>query len=74
MDDVASRAEAARETSPFLTAKQAAFYLGLGYGTLKQFRQKATGPRCRRHGRIWHYHIEDLEAWSAAQSCGGDGA
>lgn len=72
MDDTAERAQAARETCPFLTAKQAAFHLGLAYSTLKRLRQTGTGPKCRLHGRTWRYHINDIEMWSAARARGGD--
>lgn len=70
MDDTARRAQAARETCPFLTAKQAAFHLGLSPSALKAMRAAGTGPRCRRHGRTWRYHIDDLEAWSHARAAG----
>ena len=72
MEDTAERAQAARETCPFLTAKQAAFHLGLAYSTLKRLRRMGTGPKCRLHGRTWRYHIDDIEAWSAARARGGD--
>lgn len=74
MDDTADRAQAARETCPFLTTKQAAFHLGLACSTLKAMRHKSVGPRCRLHGRTWRYHIDDIEAWSKARACGGDRA
>ncbi|MEW9856681.1 helix-turn-helix transcriptional regulator [Novosphingobium sp. M1R2S20] len=70
--DMATRAAIARETCPFLTAKQAAFHLGLAYSTLKRLRQLGTGPRCRRHGRTWRYHIDDVEVWSTARAKGGE--
>ena len=54
-----------------LTAKQAAFHLGLAYSTLKRLRQTGNGPKCRLHGRTWRYHIADIEAWSAARARGG---
>lgn len=73
MDDTARRAQAARETCPFLTAKQAAFHLNLAYSTLKALRARGQGPLCRRHGRTWRYHIDDIEAWSNARSRGGHG-
>ncbi len=72
MDDTAIRAQAARDTCPFLTAKQAAFHLGLAYSTMKRLRQAGTGPKCRLHGRTWRYHIDDIEVWSAARTRGGD--
>lgn len=65
------RARAAREACPFLTAKEAAFYLGLAVITLKGMRKKGSGPKCRKHGRDWRYHIDDLDAWSLASSVGG---
>lgn len=71
MDDTARRAQAARETCPFLTAKQAAFHLGLSCSTLKAMRAGGKGPRCRLHGRTWRYHVDDLEAWSQAHATGG---
>jgi excisionase family DNA binding protein len=72
MDDVAERAKAARATCPFLTAKQAAFHLGLAYSTMKTLRAEGRGPACRLHGRTWRYHIDDIEAWSNSRRRGGD--
>ncbi len=66
-----SRAQEARSDCPFLTAKEAAFYLGLAVITLKGLRKKGTGPKCRKHGRDWRYHIADLDAWSLSNSAGG---
>jgi len=71
VEDVAERARIARTTNPFLTAKQAAFHLGLAYSTLKAMRARGTGPRCRLHGRTWRYHVDDLAAWSTARAKGG---
>lgn len=71
MDDTAERARRARETCPFLTAKQTAFHLGLAPGTLKGMRASGRGPVCRLHGRAWFYHIDDIEAWSTSHSKGG---
>jgi len=70
-DDIAERARRARATNPFLTAKQAAYHLGLAYSTLKAMRARNEGPRCRLHGRTWRYHIDDLELWSNARCRGG---
>lgn len=71
-DDTQMRARAARAACPFLTAKQTAFHLGIAWSTLKAMRLAGKGPRCRRHGRTWRYHIDDIEAWSAAHAYGGD--
>ncbi|WP_395335116.1 helix-turn-helix domain-containing protein [Novosphingobium sp. BL-8H] len=69
--NVEIRAREARETCPFLTTKEAAFFLGLAVVTLAAMRRKGTGPKCRRHGRDWRYHIDDLEAWSLSDTVGG---
>ena len=71
MDDTATRAQAARKTCPFLTIKQVAFHLGLSRDTLRRMRRAGLGPKCRMHGHAWRYHIDDIEAWSAAQARGG---
>lgn len=63
---MAERARQARETCPFLTTKQAAFHLGLAADTLKKMRRLRRGPPCRKHGAVWRYHIDDIEAWSRA--------
>src|SRR3546814_15734327 len=74
MDDTARRAQAARETCPFLTAKQAAFHLGLPLTALQEMRARGTGPLCRLHGRTWRYHTHDNAAWSNARAkAGGPG-
>lgn len=44
--------------SPYLTAKEAAAYLNVAYGT---FRHIATRIRRCRHGR---YHRDDLDAYA----------
>jgi len=69
--DTSARAQKAREICPFLTAKQAAFHLGLAPSTLKGMRAAGRGPVCRLHGRAWYYHIDDIEAWSNAGRKGG---
>lgn len=46
--------------SPYLTAKEAAIYLRLSYGT---FRQKARSIRKCHTGR---YHVADLDAYAAS--------
>lgn len=66
--DADLRAEAARSNCPFLTAKEAAFHLGIAYNTFRCMRQKGTGPKGRKHGANWRYHIDDIEAWSLAGS------
>lgn len=63
-DDENSRASQARKGSPFLTAKQAAYFLGLQVKTLTNMRWKGKGPPYRRHGGQVRYHIDELEQWS----------
>jgi hypothetical protein len=74
MIDAVDRAASARANCPFLTAKQAAFHLGLAACSMKRLRAQNRGPRCRLHGRVWYYHIDDIEAWSVAHARGGDHA
>lgn len=64
MDDEVVRASRARKGSPFLSAEQAAFYLGISTRQLQQMRGRGTGPFFRRHTRYIRYHIDDLDAWS----------
>ena len=64
MTDHASRAAEARKGSPFLSTREAAFYLGLSFRTLEKMRLTGNGPRFRKHGRFVRYHIADLDAWS----------
>lgn len=71
MDDPDDRAHAARLRCPFLTGKQAAFYLGVAEPTLRAMRAAGNGPRCRLHGRTYRYHIDDLDTWSEARAKGG---
>ena len=68
---LAARVKIARETCPYLTAKQAAFHLGIGAATLKRLRLQGRGPLGRLHGGSWRYHIDDLDAWSVARKSGG---
>lgn len=72
-DDANVRAARARAGSPYLSPKQAAFYLGMSPRTLQEHRSAGAGPRCRRHSRHIRYHIDDLDTWSRARSGeGGD--
>ena len=67
-DDTNDRAKLARKGSPFLTTKEAAFYLGLKPNTLVKMRMRGEGPKYRKHGTHVFYHIDELNAWSAALS------
>ena len=68
--DLAERARIARATCPYLTAKQAAFHLGIAANTLKRLRHQGRGPLCRMHGGGWRYHVDDLDAGSIARTSG----
>lgn len=54
----------ALRSSPFLTSKQAAHFLGFSDRTLQDMRRKGTGPRYVRLGRQVRYHFEDLKAYA----------
>lgn len=68
VQDTVLRAAKAKKGSPFLTTKEAAYYLGLKPHTLVKMRMQSRGPNHRHHGRYIFYHIDDLEAWSKGQS------
>src|SRR3546814_13066185 len=53
---------------PFLNTRQAGHYLGLTPRHLERLRAQGRGPNFRRHCRSVVYHIDDLDAWSAATS------
>ena len=67
MENENSRAIKARQGSPFITARQAAHYLGLSEKTLEKMRASGRGPHFRKHGRFVRYHIDDLDMWSQGQ-------
>jgi len=53
---------------PFLNTAQAGNYLVLTARHLERLRSAGKGPVYRRHGRYVLYHIDDLDAWSEANS------
>jgi hypothetical protein len=65
VEDDIIRAERAKKGSPFLSTKQAAFYLGLSTRTLQELRNNRIGPAFRRHSHNIRYHIDDLDSWSS---------
>lgn len=65
MDEETASAGRAR---PFLNTRQAGHYLGLTPRHLERLRAEGRGPTFRRHCRYVVYHIDDLEAWSRANS------
>jgi hypothetical protein len=68
MDDDTDRADAARRGSPYLNARQAAFFLKMSPRSLQRLRAKGEGPTVRRHARMVLYHIDDLQIWSRARA------
>ena len=64
MENEDVRAKIARQGSPFLTSKEAAYYLCLAAQTLEKMRMTGVGPSYRKHGNFVRYHINDLDAWS----------
>ena len=68
MNDDSDRADAARRGSPYLNARQAAFFLKMSPRTLQRLRAKGDGPTVRRHARMVLYHVADLEAWSKTRT------
>ena len=68
MEDEISRANVARKGSPYLGTKQAGFYLGLSHKTLARLRVIGGGPAFRKLGTTIRYHIDDLKAWSKAET------
>jgi Helix-turn-helix domain len=66
--DINIRAARAKKGCPFLTTKEAAFYLGLKPQTLIKMRMEKRGPKYRKHGRHIFYHIDGLDEWSMGQA------
>ncbi|MCC5957697.1 MAG: helix-turn-helix domain-containing protein [Natronohydrobacter sp.] len=52
--------------SPWMTTEQAAAYLSVSPGTMRNWRTAGAGPRYRTVGRIVRYHREDLDAFLTA--------
>lgn len=52
--------------SPWLTTDQAAAYLSVSAGTLRNWRTQGQGPRCHTVGRIVRYHRDQLDAYMQA--------
>jgi len=52
--------------SPWMTTEQAASYLSVAPGTLRNWRVDGQGPRANVVGRIVRYHRESLDAFMDA--------
>lgn len=56
--------------SPWLTPTQAAEYLAISLGTLRNWTSARYVPFARR-GRVVRYHRDALDKWLARNSCPG---
>ncbi|MGF7156104.1 helix-turn-helix domain-containing protein [Novosphingobium gossypii] len=57
-----------KNASPYLDTEQAALYLKISTRLLKRLRRRGDGPVFRMHSRYIQYHIDELDAWSEANS------
>ncbi|WP_227288019.1 helix-turn-helix domain-containing protein [Boseongicola sp. H5] len=53
-------------SSPWMTTDQAAAYLSVSNGTLRNWRSVGAGPHYKTVGRIVRYHRDDLDAFMMA--------
>lgn len=51
----------------------AAEYLGITDNALRKWRMRRYGPRYQKVGGEVRYHLDDLDAWLAAQFIDGSG-
>jgi len=54
---------AVRPPSPWMTTEEAAVYLSVAPGTLRNWRVDGLGPRANVVGRIVRYHRDSLDAF-----------
>lgn len=66
----ANDGEAGQTVSPWLKAEQAASYLGVSVGTLRNWTSARYVPFSRR-GRVVRYHRDQLDRWLSKGSCPG---
>lgn len=53
----------------WMTAHQAAEYLGLSYAALAEWRMKGVGPVFSRAGRLIRYRLADLDEYLSSRVC-----
>ena len=63
-------AEALRQPSPWLTPEEAAGYLGIALGTLRNWTSAHFIPHARK-GRVVRYHRDALDRWLSKGGCPG---
>lgn len=56
--------------SPWLTPEQAAAYLQVAVGTLRNWTSARYIPYCKR-GRVVRYHREQIDRWLSRGACLG---
>lgn len=56
--------------SPWMNAQQAADYLGIALGTLRNWTSAKYVPFARR-GRVVRYHCDQLDRWLSRGGCNG---
>ena len=71
----ASRSETARDAaasqpSPWMSPIEAALYLGVALGTLRNWTSAKFVPHAKR-GRTVRYHRDSLDAWLLRGACPG---
>jgi excisionase family DNA binding protein len=59
-----------RPVSPWLSPEEAADYLGIALGTLRNWTSARYVPFAKR-GRLVRYHRDALDRWLARGSCPG---
>lgn len=63
MEENEQTTAAVRPPSPWMTTDEAAGYLSVAPGTLRNWRVDGQGPRANVVGRIVRYHRESLDAF-----------
>jgi hypothetical protein len=66
-DDPIARAPRGPQACAYLSAKQAAYYLGFSPRHLQRLRSRGDGPPFRRHSRTLCYRLDELVAWSESR-------
>ena len=59
-----------RSCSPWMTPEEAARYLGIALGTLRNWTSAKYVPHAKR-GRVVRYHREQLDKWLSKGACPG---
>ena len=68
--DEAAHAASSCRTSPWLRPLEAALYLGVALGTLRNWTSAHYVPHSKR-GRVVRYHRDALDKWLGKGACAG---